>query len=36
MIIAPFLLKKLGEVVLAIQNALKGCVIRRRYGTSTM
>jgi len=36
MIIAPFLLKKLGEMVLAIQNALKGCIIRWGYGTTTM
>lgn len=36
MIVAPFLLKKLREMVLAIQNALKGCIIWWSYRTTTV
>lgn len=36
MIIAPFLLEKLREMVLAIQNALKGCIIWWGYRTTTV
>jgi len=36
MIIAPFLLKKLGKMVLAIQNALQGCIVGWSYGTAAM
>jgi hypothetical protein len=36
MVVAPFLLEKLGEMVFAIQNALEGCIIRWGYRATAM
>jgi hypothetical protein len=36
MVVAPLLLEKLGEMVLAVENAFQSCIIGWRKGAASM